>query len=1029
MAGESPVLMLARSRWWAVIAVVTLGVTAAMTGLPGEVAEQVRRLRTHLAVEQLIAALGPERLPAVRFSALGVSGRHSAMRSPPAVELTVEANAGRVIAIASGSSSPGAVAATAAALVVEGKVAGAIALLEEAVARTPGEARLWNDLAAADLEGGHLLRALVAADEALRLEPGSVTALYHRALALDRLGLSVVAAEAWKACLDAAPDPELATIVRERLRAGEATSEGARWQTVEKEFLDSAAAGDEAVVSRIAAESPRLVRALADATYLGAWADAFQNGDAATADRWLRVTRTAGAALRRRGETMVAEAVGAIDEARAQNDAERLRHLVAGHLAYDRGRRAYGSRDYAEAEPELRAAAAAFTAGHSPMRRVAESWTASVLIDSSRNDEADRMLSSLLAAEPPDSGHRALIAGSEYLLALCETLSARWDAAVDATKKSAELFRQIGETSNAAISENLLADILDLVGQADAGWIYRVSAFRTTNDTGVLNRLLVSVGGGTRAAIRSHQPDLALSMLDVEMSLADRVRDPVLTADMLTRRALLQHERGAPEDCNAALARARIAVTAIGDVVERGRLTVELDSAEAVIAQDSDPRRAVDLLSHAISFCSDTDRRIYLPSVLLQRGRAYLAAGQADRAWSDFSAAMDQLDAQRGRITNLELRSRFLDTAEELFDAAIALQVSQGDAEAAFRVAERARARSLLDVIGGATAPVVSSATVAARLDPSTVILEYAVLPEQVVLFSIGSRGMRMHTIPVKAGELTPERKDLASLLLRPVDDDLTASTQLIVIPDKILQRVAFSALRWKGRYLAQTHAIGVVPSASVLVAHAAAKHPAERVALIVGNGATDPGQNLDPLPAVDREVESIAATYRPARLLLAAQATKSRFTREAPAYDVIHFAGHGLSSDDSLTASLLFAPDGRDPGRMYMNDIARLRLPRAPLVVLGACGSLRGKAAGMEGMPSLARSFLVAGASTVVGTLWDIEDARAAVLLTSFHRHIAEGEAPAVALRSAQMEAIARGGTDADPKNWAAYVAYTVRL
>jgi CHAT domain-containing protein len=76
--------------------------------------------------------------------------------------------------------------------------------------------------------------------------------------------------------------------------------------------------------------------------------------------------------------------------------------------------------------------------------------------------------------------------------------------------------------------------------------------------------------------------------------------------------------------------------------------------------------------------------------------------------------------------------------------------------------------------------------------------------------------------------------------------------------------------------------------------------------------------------------------------------------------------------------------------------------------------------------MPSLARSFLAAGASTVIGTLRDVDDATAGGLLASFHRSIAAGATPAAALRSAQLDAIARGGADAEPKNWAPYVVYT---
>ncbi|MEA2488336.1 MAG: hypothetical protein QOH21_128 [Acidobacteriota bacterium] len=988
--------------------------------------EVVLRLRTRMAVGRLVARLRREQLPVARFSALGVSGVRSTMRGP--ADADGQTRTGELLDLAGSSSEPEAVAAAAAALAVGGSGRQAIVTLETAVASTPDDARLWSDLAAAYLEGNQPLRALVAADRALRIDARLADALYNRGLALDRLGLSMVAAETWRRCLDASPDAALATDLRERLRIAEAPSEAARWPAAQKELLRAGAAGETAVVSGLAEQFPRLVRAYAEAPYLTAWAEAVETGDAAKADEWLRIVRTTGEVLRRRGETLLSEAVGAIDEAAGANDLARVRLLAKAQRAYDRGRRAYPKRHHEEAERELRDAAATFTTARSPMAQVARAYTASVLVDRVRIDDARAILISLLDAERPIPGHRALVAMSEHVLSVCETYAGRWDAAVDASKASARIYRQLGEASNAAESEDMLGVILDLLGQPDEGWQHRIPAFRTANDAGVVNRLLVAVGTGTRAAMHANDRELALSLMDVELSLAAQVRDPSISADVLTRRVILQHERSAFDDRDNALARARIAIGAIADGPERARYSSELDTAEAVAIRDANPRRAVELLGGAIQYDRAIDRRPYLPAALLERGRAYLAVGDGAAAWKDYAAAMDELEAQRGAISDLALRSHMFDTAEELFAEALALQVQRGDAEAAFAVAERARARGLLDATGGAPRPVASSATIAGRIGPDTVVVEYAVLPEAIVVFAIGRSGLRMHRVPMKTEALSLDRADLGDLLLGAVRDDLAAAANVVFIPEKILQRVPFASLKWQGRYLVATHAISVVPSASLLSAKPALIGPKERSVLIVGNPAPNPELKLEMLPSVEREVASVGAIYRPADVLFGAEATKARFTADAPAYDVIHFAGHGVSDEESLSASLLFAARGSDAGRMYMADIEKLRLTRNPLVVLAACGTLRGRARGVEGMPSVARSFLAAGASTVVGTLWNVDDVQSGSLMTAFHRQIAAGEPPAAALRNAQLRAIARGGADADPKNWAGFVVYTVR-
>jgi hypothetical protein len=297
---------------------------------------------------------------------------------------------------------------------------------------------------------------------------------------------------------------------------------------------------------------------------------------------------------------------------------------------------------------------------------------------------------------------------------------------------------------------------------------------------------------------------------------------------------------------------------------------------------------------------------------------------------------MDELEAQRGAIDDVMLRSRMLDTAEELFDEAISLQVRRGNAETAFAVTEHARGRSLLDAVEGSPQPLSSSSAVAGRLEPGTLLLEYAVLPEQLVIFAISNDGMKMHIVKVKREELA-SHKDLAPLLLEPVRDDVAAAKSLIVVPEKSLQRVAFAGLRWNGAHLVQSHAISIAPSASRLAASRPVTKPKVASILLVGNPTADEEQNLEQLPAVEREINATRAFYGPARVLLDEEATRARFAEEAPKHDVIHFAGHGTSDDGSLTAALLFArgdgrhrrppPDPRAAGRpLRLRHLARTR-------------------------------------------------------------------------------------------------------
>lgn len=980
--------MVPRTRLRAVLVVVAIAIAVvAATGVPRRARDEILRWRLRLAVERLAESLTTSWRPSARFTALRVTGTRAAvLRGGSASDLHIEASAARVIVLGSQVSTAEGVSATAAALAVNGRMPKALTLLEESAARIGDDPRLWSDLAAACLETNRVLRALVASDRALRLDPDHADALFNKGLALERMGLPVAAAVAWRKCLDVATDAELATVVRERLRVVDsAKSERERWATVERELL--ATPPDPKTVERITNEFPLLVRVSCEGVYLT---------DPGKHD----LVRLAGEVLRRRGDTIVAESVAAFDRARAARDMVRFARLLDAHGAYFRGRTAYAARDYATAENELSHAADAFAACGSPMRDLARRYLASILIEKSDVDRAAEILTALRGAA--SDGHRAHIADIGYLLGTCDLLRGRWNTVIAEAERSAELFRHGEEPANVAMCDALVAAVLDAAGQPDRGWEKRLASFRRISATSPPRRVAITVASGTRAAMRAHDHDLALSLLDVELELAAAVRDPSLSADIHTRRALVRYDE-------STIGRGRMAIAAIKDARERSRLTMEMDNAEAIGVREKDPRRAIDLLTRAVSFYNETDRRIYLPEVLLQRGRAELLAGDDAAAARDFAAGIAEMETRREKTMTADLRARMFDVAEDLFDEAIALEARRGNAEAAFAFAERARGRALLDLLGSAARPVVSSDEVASRLDPDTLLLELCVLPERVVVFAIRAGIMRMTSVAMT----TPD----VPRLLDAVRDEVAAVSKIIIVPDGILQRVSFAP------YLVKTHAVSVAPSASLLVANGK-QAPKQGAILIVGNPEGD--DDAPALPEVEKEVKSLVRVYRDTTLLFGPDATKARFIEEVAKSDAIHFSGHGFSDDEALTASLLFARTATDDGRMYMSDIARLRLPRAPLVVLAACGTLRGRESGVEGMPSIARSFLEAGASTVVGTLADVDDEITARLLHAFHRHLAAGDSPAEALRRAQLEAIARGGDDAREENWAPFVVYT---
>jgi CHAT domain-containing protein len=104
----------------------------------------------------------------------------------------------------------------------------------------------------------------------------------------------------------------------------------------------------------------------------------------------------------------------------------------------------------------------------------------------------------------------------------------------------------------------------------------------------------------------------------------------------------------------------------------------------------------------------------------------------------------------------------------------------------------------------------------------------------------------------------------------------------------------------------------------------------------------------------------------------------------------------------------------------LQFQEIIQLSLS-ADLVTLSACDTATGKLEGEEGIDGLAEAFLLAGAKSVVGALWDVDDSATDTLMRSFYTHLANREDKASALRHAKLDYLQRLG-DRPPAYWAAF-------
>jgi CHAT domain-containing protein len=101
--------------------------------------------------------------------------------------------------------------------------------------------------------------------------------------------------------------------------------------------------------------------------------------------------------------------------------------------------------------------------------------------------------------------------------------------------------------------------------------------------------------------------------------------------------------------------------------------------------------------------------------------------------------------------------------------------------------------------------------------------------------------------------------------------------------------------------------------------------------------------------------------------------------------------------------------------------ELAGLDLWGTQLVVLSACDTGRGDVKLGQGVYGLRRAFLVAGAETIVMSLWKVNDETTRVLMEAYYRHLLAGQGRATALREAMRE-LRR--TQPHPHYWAPFLA-----
>jgi tetratricopeptide (TPR) repeat protein/CHAT domain-containing protein len=129
--------------------------------------------------------------------------------------------------------------------------------------------------------------------------------------------------------------------------------------------------------------------------------------------------------------------------------------------------------------------------------------------------------------------------------------------------------------------------------------------------------------------------------------------------------------------------------------------------------------------------------------------------------------------------------------------------------------------------------------------------------------------------------------------------------------------------------------------------------------------------------------------------------------------------SGLALAGANTWNRGGVLPPEAED-GLLTAEDVSGLDLLSTELVVLSACETGLGKVHVGEGVFGLRRAFVLAGARTLVMSLWKVPDQQTRELMEHFYHGILAGQPRADALRKAQL---AMKATYQDPYYWGAFI------
>lgn len=316
--------------------------------------------------------------------------------------------------------------------------------------------------------------------------------------------------------------------------------------------------------------------------------------------------------------------------------------------------------------------------------------------------------------------------------------------------------------------------------------------------------------------------------------------------------------------------------------------------------------------------------------------------------------------------------------------------------------------------------------------------------------------------------DVTRAARALFDLVVKPLERALGGKTEIFLSPDGALNAVPFAALMGADGFLVEKYTFTYLTSGRDLLRFGAEK-PVEGPIVAFANPAFGDADGkpreaktklaravFHSLPGTQAEADMLSELFPSTVVHVGADASEATLKKLSRPF-ALHLATHGffLSSESLanmsgkagssldneaarqqlavaenplLRSGLAFAgatglrgQDGED-GVLTALEASSLDLTGTQLVVLSACQTAEGEVTQGEGVYGLRRALTVAGAESLVMSLWSVDDEATAYLMRGYYRRLRDGLGRSEALRRVQVVLEQHPATH-HPYYWAAFI------